>query len=72
MSVRERLTAVPLQRFIILKTALCCSTGGYFFMFFMTSHNATNKIINITVSVISTTPFKGSQNNRRRSLTILL
>lgn len=26
-------------------------------MFFMTSHNATNKIINITVSVINTTPF---------------
>ena len=40
MSVRERLTAVPLQRFIILKTALCCSTGGYFFMFSILTSSA--------------------------------
>ena len=56
---RERTAlAVLLMRRLYFYNRSCMAVqGGYFFMFFMTSHNATNKIINITVSVINTTPF---------------
>ena len=56
---RTALAVLLMRRLYFYNRSCMAVQGGYFFMFFMTSHNATNKIINITVSVISTTPLKG-------------
>ena len=70
---RTALAVLLMRRLYFYNRSCMAVQGGYFFMFFMTSHIATSKIIMSTVSAKAHHPlFKGSQNNRRRSLTMLL
>ena len=48
--------AVPLSNLFYLNRSVVRIQGGYFFMYFMTSVSATNKIINNAISVINITP----------------